>query len=76
MRYSLAEREDLARRREQWILRTEQGEDPKRVRRALKLKVKIGTLVGASNRGMRRAGERGRPCWNGGMVWPPKGRPP
>ena len=46
LRYSPAEREDLARRREQWILRTEQGEDPKRVRRELKLKVKIGTLMG------------------------------
>jgi hypothetical protein len=40
MRYTREEREDLARRKEQWILRTEQGEDPERVRRELKLKLK------------------------------------
>lgn len=45
MRYSPAEREDLARRREQWILRIEKGEDPERVRRELKLKLKVRTLA-------------------------------
>ena len=44
MRYTDAEREDLARRREQWILRTEQGEAPGRVRRELKLKLKNSSL--------------------------------
>jgi len=38
MRNTREEREDLARRKEQWILRVEQGEDPDQVRRALKLK--------------------------------------
>jgi hypothetical protein len=45
MRYTLAEREDLARRKEQWMLRTEHGEDPERVRRQLKLKQKVRTLT-------------------------------
>ena len=44
MRYTDDEREDLARRREQWILRTEQGEAPGRVRRELKLKLKNSSL--------------------------------
>ena len=44
MRYTPAEREDLARRKEQWLIRTEQGENPERVRRELKLKLKIRTL--------------------------------
>lgn len=44
MRYTLAEREDLARRKEQWLLRTARGEDPDRVRRELKLKLKVRTL--------------------------------
>lgn len=44
MRYTDEEREDLARRREQWILRTEQGEAPDRVRRELKLKLKNSSL--------------------------------
>ena len=44
MRYTRAEREDLARRKEQWILRVEQGEDPKRVGRELKLKLKPRAL--------------------------------
>jgi len=44
MRYTREEREDLAHRKEQWILRTEQGEDPDRVRRELKLKLKTSSL--------------------------------
>ncbi len=28
MRYTPAEREDLARRKEKWLIRTEQGENP------------------------------------------------
>ena len=44
MRYTREEREALARRREEWILRTEQGEPPERVRRELKLKLTIGAL--------------------------------
>jgi transposase len=38
------EREDLARRKEQWILRGEQGEDPKQVCRELKLHLKASSL--------------------------------
>lgn len=44
MRYTPAEREDLARRKEQWIIRTEKGEDPKRVRNELKLTLSLKTL--------------------------------
>lgn len=44
MRYTPAEREDLARRKEKWLRRTEQGENPERVRRELKLQLKIRTL--------------------------------
>jgi transposase len=44
MRYTHEEREDLARRKEQWIRRTEQGEDADRVRRELKLKLKTSSL--------------------------------
>jgi len=44
MRSTPAEREDLARRKEQWILRSEQGEDPKRVRRELHLTLSLATL--------------------------------
>lgn len=44
MRYTPAEREDLARRKEQWILRIEQGEDPKRVRCELQLTLSLTTL--------------------------------
>jgi transposase len=44
MRYTREEREDLARRKEQWIRRTEQGEDADRVRRELKLKLKTSSL--------------------------------
>jgi transposase len=45
MRYTPAEREDLARRKEQWVLRTARGEAPERVRRELKLKQKVRTLA-------------------------------
>jgi transposase len=44
MRYTPAEREDLARRKEQWIRRSEKGEDPKRVRNELKLTLSLKTL--------------------------------
>ncbi len=44
MRYTNEEREDLARRKEQWILRTEQGEAVGRMRRELKLKLKNSSL--------------------------------
>ena len=44
MRYTPAEREDLARRREQWILRIEHGEDPQSVCRALNLRLSLKTL--------------------------------
>ena len=44
MRYTREEREDLARRKEQWIRRTEQGEDADQVRRELKLKLKPSSL--------------------------------
>jgi len=44
MRYTREEREDLARRKEQWILRTEKGEDPERVRRELKVPLKTVSL--------------------------------
>jgi transposase len=44
MRYTREEREDLAHRKEQWIRRTEQGEDADRVRRELKLKLKTSSL--------------------------------
>lgn len=45
MRYTREEREALARRKEQWILRTEQGESPQRVGRELKLKLKPSSLA-------------------------------
>ena len=44
MRYTHEEREDLARRKEQWIRRTEQGKDADQVRRELKLKLKTSSL--------------------------------
>ena len=44
MRYTRQERDDLARRKEQWIRRTEQGEDPNQVRRELKLNLKPSSL--------------------------------
>ena len=56
MRYTREEREDLARRKEQWILRTEQGEDPERVRRELKLKLNPRALERLKQR--YRAGGR------------------
>jgi hypothetical protein len=45
MRATVAEREDLAHRKEQWLLRTAAGEDPERVRRALRLKLQVVTLA-------------------------------
>jgi len=56
MRYTREEREDLARRKEQWVLRTERGEDPERVRRELKLKLKPRALERLKRR--YRAGGR------------------
>ena len=44
MRYTCEERDDLARRKEQWILRTELGEDPNQVRRELRLNLKPSSL--------------------------------
>ncbi len=44
MRYTREEREVLARRKEQWILRTERGEDPERVRRELKVPLQTSSL--------------------------------
>ena len=44
MRYTPEERDDLAHRKEQWILRTEQGEDPDQVRRQLRLHLKTSSL--------------------------------
>lgn len=58
MRYTLAEREDLARRKEQWLLRTARGEDPERVRRELKLPQGIRTLAQ-----LRRRYEGGGRSW-------------
>ncbi len=58
MRYTPAEREDLARRKETWLIRTEQGENPARVRRELKLKLKIRTLSR-----LRRRYEKGGRTW-------------
>ena len=44
MRYTREEREDLARRKEQWILRTERGENSERVRRELKVPLKTSSF--------------------------------
>lgn len=44
MRYTRKERDDLAHRKEQWLLRTEQGADPNQVRRELKLNLKPSSL--------------------------------
>src|SRR5712692_6263072 len=44
MRYTREEREDLARRKEQWILRTERGENAERVRRELKVPLQTSSL--------------------------------
>lgn len=44
MRYTVAEREDLAQRKEQWLLRVEGGEDAERVCRELKLGLKVSYL--------------------------------
>src|SRR3989304_6093245 len=53
MRYTREEREDLARRKEQWILRTERGENPERVRRELKLPLKASSLLSLKHRYQR-----------------------
>lgn len=50
MRYTREEREDLARRKEHWILRTERGEDPERVRRELKVPLKTSSLTWLTQR--------------------------
>ncbi|MEK7717526.1 MAG: hypothetical protein AAB385_02210 [Planctomycetota bacterium] len=50
MRYTREEREDLAHRKEQWILRTERGEDPERVRRELKVPLKTSSLAWLTQR--------------------------
>jgi transposase len=44
MRYTRKEREELARRKEQWILRTGRGEDPERISRELNLNLKSDAL--------------------------------
>ena len=44
MRLTRKERDDLARRKEQWILRTAQGEDLDKVRQGLKLHLKASSL--------------------------------
>lgn len=44
MRRTRKEREDLARRKEQWILRAERGEDPERIRRELKIPLQTSSL--------------------------------
>ena len=53
MRYTPEEREALACRKEQWILRTERGEDPERVRRELKLPLKASSLPSLKHRYQR-----------------------
>lgn len=60
MRYTREEREDLARRKEQWVLRAERGESPERVRRELKLKLKPRALERLKSR--YRAGGRTWPA--------------
>ena len=50
MRATVAEREDLAHRKEQWLIRTAHGEDPERVRQALHLKLQVVTLARLSAR--------------------------
>jgi transposase len=44
MRYTRKEREELARRKEQWILRTGRGEAPEQISRELKLNLKSDAL--------------------------------
>ncbi len=58
MRYTPEEREDLARRKEQWILRVEHGEDPARVRRELKLPLKTSSLPSLKHRYQRGGRKR------------------
>jgi transposase len=50
MRYTREEREDLARRKEQWILRTERGENAERARRELKVPLQTSSLEWLSQR--------------------------
>jgi transposase len=59
MRYTVEEREALARRKEQWILRVEHGEDPEQVRRELKLPLKTSSLPSLKQR-YRRGGQKWR----------------
>ena len=59
MRYTVEEREDLAHRKEQWILRVERGEAPEPVRRELKLPVKTNCLPSLKQR-YRRGGRQWR----------------
>jgi transposase len=59
MRYTVEEREDLAHRKEQWILRVEHGEDPEQVRQKLKLPLKTSCLPSLKQR-YRRGGRKWR----------------
>ena len=59
MRHTVEEREDLAHRKEQWILRVEHGEDPEQVRRELKLPLKPSSLPSLKQR-YRRGGRKWR----------------
>ena len=70
MRYTPAEREDLAHRREQWLLRTEQGEDPVLVRSELKLTQSVRALKSLR---VRYEAGTGKCYWNVGMAKPPRG---
>jgi transposase len=62
MRYTTEEREALARCKEQWILRTERGEDPERVRRELKLPLKASSLPSLKHR-YQRGGRKWQALW-------------
>ena len=59
MRYTVEQREDLAHRKEQWILRVERGEDPEQVRRELKLPLKTSSLPSLEQR-YQRGGRKWR----------------
>lgn len=59
MRYTVEEREALARRKEHWILRVEHGEDPEQVRQELKLPLKTSSLPSLKQR-YRRGGRKWR----------------
>jgi len=58
MRYTVEERQAFARRKEQWILRLEHGEDPEQVRRKLKLPLKTSSLPS-----LKQPYRRGRRKW-------------